>query len=205
VAKALKDNLTQDNYEAMRKHIFDRIHGGGEQMKNSFPNVLRRAIETKAWTRFSDVEGKPFTNLVDWLHYTIPNGASMGQGQHAITYEDALKLTEGVPDVHRVLAENAPNMGRGRPKKNGKMGADTHFLRGDKNNKTVATLSARLAQEKPRFYEGFLIGKYKSITAAAIAAGILKDDTNLRRAKSAYRMMTAAERTEFLHWIKCLQ
>jgi hypothetical protein len=30
-------------------------------------------------------------------------------------------------------------------------------------------------------------GDYKSITAAAIAAGLIKDDGNMRRTKSAYR------------------
>jgi hypothetical protein len=44
-----------------------------------------------------------------------------------------------------------------------------------------------LAQEKPKFYDAYLSGKYKTVTAAAIAAGILKNDINLRRAKSAYR------------------
>jgi hypothetical protein len=62
--------------------------------------------------------------LVEWLHYTFPYGVSMGRGRHAISYEDALKLTEGVPDFHRVLAENAPNLGRGGDRKSEKAKAD---------------------------------------------------------------------------------
>jgi hypothetical protein len=76
----------------------------------------------------------------------------MGQGQHAITSEEALKLTEGAPDVHRVLAENAPNRGRGgsgsnqhKKAENGKVPRGT-FARGGTHAKPV--LSARLAQEK---------------------------------------------------------
>jgi hypothetical protein len=45
-------------------------------------------------------------------------------------------------------------------------------------------------------------GDYKSVTAAAIAAGLLKNDVNLRRPKSACRKMTARERQEFLEWLK---
>jgi hypothetical protein len=188
----------------MRVQLFARIHRGGEHLKNDFPNLLRTVIETKAWTHFADFEGKPFTNLVDWLHYAIPRGASMGQGRHALTYEDALKLTEHVPDVHRVLAENAPGRGRGGDRKS-KMAMNqtvpTPFDR-QHRHKGTAVLSARLAQEKPKFYDAYLSGKYKSITAAAIAAGILKDDTNLRRAKSAYRKMTPQQRAEFLKWME---
>lgn len=109
--------LTRANFDAIRDHLFDRVHKNGEQLKNDFPNILRRAIEAEIWKQYVDAEGKPFDNLVDWLHYTFPNGASMGQGQHAISYEDALKLTEGAADVHRVLLEHTPRPKRGRPEK----------------------------------------------------------------------------------------
>jgi hypothetical protein len=55
----------------------------------------------------------------------------------------------------------------------------------------VWTFSARKA---------YLRGDYKTITAAATAAGLLKNNANIRRAKSACRNMTAAQRTEFRDW-----
>lgn len=194
--------LTRANYEAMRNHLFDRIHKNGEQLKNDFPNKLRTAIAAEAWKQFVDSEGKPFANLVDWLHYTFPNGVSMGQGKHSISYEEALKLTEGAPDVNRVLKEHAPRDKGGRPSNgSSKTPATTpRFSRDSHGSATV--LSVRLAQEKPKFYDAYLRGDYKSITAAATAAGILKDDLNLRRAKSAFRMMTPEQRKEFLDWMK---
>jgi hypothetical protein len=73
---------------------------------------------------------------------------------------------------------------------------------GRHGGKTKTILSVRLAQDKPKFYDAYLLGEYKSITAAATAAGILKDDVNLRRAKSAFRKMTAAQRKEFLAWVR---
>jgi len=45
-------------------------------------------------------------------------------------------------------------------------------------------LSVRLAQERPHYYERYLRGEYTSVTAAAIAAGLMKDDAHLRRAKA---------------------
>lgn len=104
-----RDELTQENYNAIRDHLFDCIHKTGEQVKNHFPNLLRAAIKAEAWKHFTDAEGKPFTNLVEWLHCTYPNGASLGQGKHALNYDETVKLTEGSSDVLRVLKHDAPS------------------------------------------------------------------------------------------------
>ena len=186
------------NYEAIRDHIFDRIHKTGEEVKNDFPNLLRGAIQTKAWKHFRDNDGKPFKNLVDWLTYSFPNGTSMGLGKNAITYDDAMKLTEGHPEVHKVLARNAPKAKAGR-KKNSNVDVAI-FPRKQSSSKNV--LSARLSQEFPEYYDAYLRGQYKTITEAATAAGLIKDDANLRRAKSAFRKMSPQERKEFQKWLR---
>jgi hypothetical protein len=192
--------LTRANYDAIRDHIFDCIHKTGEDAKNDFPNRLRRAIATEAWTQFVDAEGKPFTNLVDWLHYTFPNGAGMGQGQHAISYEDALKLTEGAKDVHRVLLENAPRRKHGGDRKSDQASL-TNFVPNRSGARKI-TLAIRLSQEKPKIFDAFKNGKYKTITEAATVAGFLKQNGRLRMAKSAFRNMSDDERAEFLKWLK---
>lgn len=194
--------LTRDNYNSIRDHIFDCIHKDGQNLKLDFPNVLRTAINAKIWKQFTHFDGKPFRNLVEWLHYQFPNGPSLGHGQHAITYDDALKLTEGAPDVHRILAENAPNNGSGRPAQ--KLLVDKQFSlrRGNNRSSCAVILSVRLAQEKPEYYEAYLRGDYKSITAASVAAGLIRNDANVRRTKSGYRKMTAKQREEFDAWAK---
>ena len=197
-----KRKLSQKNYEAIREHLFDRVHRTGEEVKNDFPNILRTAIETEAWKHFKDSEGKPFPNLVEWLHDASPTGIGMGAEANSITYEDALKLTEGHPEVHRALAKTAPKRKAGRKKKGAKIGASTPQLDRHGTTNTRPTLAAKLAQEHPKYYDAFMRGEYKSLTAAAIAAGLLKDDAHLRRAKSAYRKMTAAQRTEFANWLR---
>jgi hypothetical protein len=99
----------------------------------------------------------------------------MSQGKHANTYEEALKLTEGAPDVHRVLAQHAPNRGRGRPNKNTKMESrDSIFERRGNACKSKPVLSACLDQEYSAEYEGYLRGDYKSIRAAAGSASLVK-------------------------------
>lgn len=197
-----KRGLTEDNYQAIRLHLFDRVHKTGEVVKNDFPNILRTAIETQAWKHFHDSDGKPFKNLVDWLHDSSPQGIGMGLGKNAITYEDALKLTEGHPEVHRALAKTAPKKKPGRKKKGREIGESTPQLNRHGTRATKTTLSVRLAQEFPDFYDAYMRGEYKTVTAAAIAAGIIKDDANLRRAKSAYRKMSAAHRKDFADWLR---
>jgi hypothetical protein len=144
--------LTLANYEALLNHLFDRIHKAGEEIKNDFPNILRFAIEREAWKEFVRADGTRFENLVEWLEYQWPNGPSMGQGEHAITYEDALQLTEGAPEVHRILAENPPPTSKGgRPPKNREITrvSTPTFRRGGKLGKSATVLEIRLAKEKP--------------------------------------------------------
>ena len=194
-----KRKLTQANFDAIRDHLFDRIHKNGEQLKNDFPNILRRAIEAEIWKEYVDAEGKPFENIADWLHYTFPNGASMGQGQHALTYEEAIKLTEGASDVHRVLLESVPKGKRGPKPKEPK--ASTPLIPYSSGARKL-TRALRLSQDHPKVFADFQKEKYKSLTEAEVAAGIRKNDGNLSRAKSAVRKMTAEERAEFLKWLK---
>jgi hypothetical protein len=194
-----KNKLTRSNFDAIRDHLFDRIHKNGEQLKNDFPNILRRAIEAEIWTQYVDGTGQPFENIVDWLHYTFPNGASMGQGQHALTYEEAIKLTEGASDVHRVLLESVPKGKRGR--KPNELKASTPLIP-YRSGARKLTLALRLSQDEPKVFADFQKGKYKSLTEAAVAAGIRKNDGNLRRAKSSFRKMTVEQREEFLAWMK---
>lgn len=188
-----KKNLTTPNYAAIRDHIFDRIHKTGEQVKIHLPNLLRSAIESEAWKHFRDAEGKPFENLVDWLHSTYPNGVSMGQGKHAISYDEALKLTEAASDVHRILERDTPS--KQVREKNANSAPPRRYK---------PSLYVRVEQEDPETYQQYLFGKIRNITAAAKAAGIVKarPRQNLARAKSAFGKMTAVERAEFLQWLK---
>ncbi len=205
-----KQKLTHANYEAIRDHLYDRIHRTGEQIKNDFPNTLRVAIKNEAWKNFTDGEGKPFANLVDWLHYTFPNGVSMGNGEFSITYEQAIKLTEDVKvakDVHLVLLEHA-SKGKPGPKPKGENGelkvARPLIDRGNHGgSKTKVVLSARLAQEKPKFYDDYLTGKYKSVRAAAEAAGLVKPGHDpMMRVKAYWKKLTKEQRAEFMEWMK---
>jgi hypothetical protein len=196
-----KKQLTQANFDAIRNHLFDRIHKTGEQIKNDFPNLLRKAIETEAWQHFTDLEGKSFANLVDWLAYTFPNGASMGEGQNAITYDEALQLCAGHPEVTRVLAESAPKAKPGRKRRNAEIPTvrSEFFREGARKN----LLLVRLAQEKPDYYAKYERGEFGSLRAAAEAAGLIKRANDpLPRLKSFWKRASKKEKRAFLKWMQ---
>jgi hypothetical protein len=81
--------------------------------------------------------------------------------------------------VHRVLAENAPKGKAGRKGKGEISASMRQFSRCGGRKKTV--LSVRLAQEHPAFYDAYLRGDYKTVTAEATAAGICVDKMQLLR------------------------
>ena len=194
--------LTQQGFDAIRNQLFDRIHKTGEEMKNDFPNKLRRAIETEAWQHFSDAEGKPFENLVDWLAYTFPNGASMGEGRNAITYEEALQLCAGHPEVHRVLAGSAPKRKPGRKKDGDQLKPVRVLIDRGRSTSRSSLLLMRLANESPDIYQAYLRNEYKSVHAAAEAAGFVKRANDpLPRLKSFWKRASKRDRQAFRKWL----
>lgn len=197
------------NHEVIRERLFERVHKTGEQVKNDLPNILLVAIEARTWEQFLRADGSHFVNLVDWMHYDGPDGIALGCSDSVLTYEDVMKLCEGVPEVYRVLAEQAPNGGKGgRPGKHangseGKPAPRGAGLRcGGKAANRKTTLAARLAQEYPDFYQGYVVGRYRSIRAAAEAAGLVSPGHDpLMRLKSYWRKASAEQRDEFRRFI----
>jgi|HubBroStandDraft_6_1064221.scaffolds.fasta_scaffold569210_2 hypothetical protein len=191
--------LTQKNFEAMRDHLWNRIHRTGEEMKNDFPNLLRRAVETEAWSHFTNAEGKPYPGLVEWLHGGWPGGCMMGTGKDVLTIEEALKLTEGHPEVHRALTDNASKARVGKPK-----GPVALILKqlNHRCGRSAVVLGMRLREEHPDFYEKWERGEFKTLRAAAIAAGLVKSaNVPLPRLKYFWSKAGKKDREAFRKWM----
>ena len=62
-------------------------------------------------------------------------------------------------------------------------------------------LAARLKRDHPEIATQLAKGKFKSVRAAAVAAGIVKLNTHLDVAKRAWGKMAAEEQSQFLEWI----
>jgi len=62
-------------------------------------------------------------------------------------------------------------------------------------------LAARIARDRPDILEEMKAGKYRSVRAAAIDAGIIKVPTNIQNAQKAYLKLSKDERETFLIWV----
>lgn len=62
----------------------------------------------------------------------------------------------------------------------------------------------RLKNEFPKIYADLQHGKHKTITAAAIAAGLKKSRTRLHELKNAFSKASKLEQTAFLSWLASL-
>jgi len=62
-------------------------------------------------------------------------------------------------------------------------------------------LASRLKRDAPEIAKQLERGEFKSVRAAAKAAGIVKDKSQIEIAKSAWKRMNEVERNEFLSWI----
>ncbi len=88
-------------------------------------------------------------------------------------------------------------VGRGRPKD---VSCDyiTPISRG---STSAEYLASRIKRDAPEIAKRLERGEFKSIRAAAKAAGIVKDKSQIEIAKSALKRMNEAERNEFLSWV----
>lgn len=59
----------------------------------------------------------------------------------------------------------------------------------------------RLQHEHPSFYADLKAGKYRTVSEAALAAGLKQVRTRLHEMKNSWSKATAAEQVEFLRYL----
>lgn len=183
--------------------VFNRIHTTGEEIKNDLPNWLWRIIESEAWRDARDDEGKQFASVGEWLIARWPLGPAVGQGRFAIKYDELIVLCEDRPELKDMLVRYRP---KGKP--GPKAGGDSFHSNGIKTTvkpgNSRAYLEQRLQKDHPKIWSAYLKGEYRSARQAAMDAGIIQSESefSLRRAKSAWRKMSAEDRAKFRAWLK---
>ena len=70
-----------------------------------------------------------------------------------------------------------------------------------KQKRDNAYYEERLKNEFPLVYADLKAGKHKTITEAAVAAGLKKSRTRLHELKNAFGKASMAEQTAFLSWL----
>ena len=139
------------------------------------------------WKQLSRFKGRHFRSWKQYVEAPEPDGLGIPlesvQAILEIAQDDAL--------IGQVLGEWG-EYGKGRPKPN--RGVNHTSKRGTGNREYTIAL---LQRDAPEFLAAFNRGDFKSIHAAAIAAGIIEPPTQLELLQKAWAKATEAERAAF--------
>lgn len=190
--------------DGIHRHLQELVNGG-HSLVNVLPQLLGVVVENKVWKKRVRPDGRPFGSLAEYLLAHHPFGAGCESHRNALTYAQLMELCADFPKVRDILAREAPKGKRGGDRKSESSRSDhAEVLPLDRHGgNTVPVLSARLAQEHPEVWGAYLNGEYQTVTAAAIAAGLITNsNAPLKRLKENWRRASKAERKAFLEFIR---
>jgi len=152
-----------------------------------YPNSMRELVESmrehQGWKVLRRADGKIFRTFEEFCAHPQPHGLGKPWREIKPFVQAALGGNAAVVAAVTTRAEAAPTLSDagkkgGRPKKDDKPKPEK--ARDDGNGLTrrgngPEYLAARIARDAPQVLEEMKAGKFKSVRAAAKAAGIVKD------------------------------
>lgn len=194
------------NPDNLRDLIFKVTYHKAGQAKTELPGLIDEVLNRRLWEQYSDRDGQPFNNMIEWLTATHPPGCGMkwdtSDSLGSVSIAELMEFyTKSRPELQEAISAE---LKKAKPKHGGDRSKElrSSLKTGRAATHRASTLQLRLQTEKPQVWADYCAGRYDSITAAAIAAGIMTGATNLQRAQSAWRKMTAPERRKFLKWVE---
>jgi hypothetical protein len=186
---------------------------------HALPKSLIMAFEAASHTKDIDpATMQPYTSFHRWLWVMPPAGCGLCSysdiNLEAIIHilwrcrrnltakarapVDALieDLKAGIAPTHAEAAVPLAKPGGSR----GPEQADVVSL--TRHGNGAAYLSARIARDRPDVLARMKAGEFKSVRAAAVAAGIVRAKTPLDALHAAWRKATAAQRRQFLEAVR---
>lgn len=100
------------------------------------------------------------------------------------------------------IAGKLVNAGPGPLTKEEQSNGDIITINSTGKGNAAAYLTARLARDRPDILERFRAGDYKSVRAAAIAAGIIEPQTPLQQVQAGWRRATVEDRKKIVVWVQ---
>ena len=157
------------------------LYEGTENLFKVFPMAIKRIIKDRLWEGRTDKNGKPFASFEKFALAPLWHGLEIKSMSRLVEYvkEDV----EVVKLVEREMSEGSGPGGAHNPNGiGGKSGKtidcqnDNIILTKDKPKQGTSAeyLLRRLKRDAPEVADDYIEGKYKSVRAAAIAAGIIK-------------------------------
>jgi hypothetical protein len=143
-----------------------------------------------------DAEGRPFSMWGDYVQYPEPHGLGMRL--------DVVEAVLAEVDTQRLLGDVISAAERMREvSKLTDHGTNQHTREGHDNimssrqGTSAAYLAGRLKRDRPDIAAQVEQGKFRSIRAAALEAGIIKEPTPLQLLRRAWAKASPAERRQF--------
>jgi hypothetical protein len=214
--------VTAKKQPDLKELIGKTLQSAQQDMMLTLPDRLLLAFSKKLYQKDRDADGKPFASFYRWLWTMPPAGVGLQSYPH-IDVPIIIKMLEQTRDrkplasrttINALISDLTSGYGAsrgkgGRPKKEEKNRNGAVAVNGvssRKKSSSSTALAARLAESDDpkvkRAWEEHLAGK-RSVTGAAIACGLIKDNhTPLSRLKQYWRNATPQEREMFLEWAR---
>lgn len=192
--KKVDPKVTRDSTQKMVGHK-------AQETTLVLPNRLEYILEKKIWKDLERADGERFTSFSEFLTDNQPYGLGIGQYNHFFNLDQLQAICKNRRALSSALAQARPN---NRGKRNDLVYNVNQVNDKAKKGNSREYLLRRLEKEAPEIHERWIAGEFKSVRAAAIAAGIIKDDSHnaLRWLKSNWKKATKKQRDEFRKWLR---
>jgi hypothetical protein len=213
--------MSDKKLPGLKELVGKALSAAEQEMMLTLPGFLMTAFAGKVYERDTDPRtGKPFASLYRWLWVMPPPG--IGLCNHPYLGAEEIihimrRIHDGRPaddraDIAALIDDLVKGHGEkkrpGRKKKESENCGSTPAINGTVRHasKSPSSLAARMAESAdPRIraaWQGHLAGEYRSVTAAALACGMIEDaNAPLARLKQNWRKASAAERRAFRDFI----
>jgi hypothetical protein len=173
------------------------------------PRELESIFREELYKEWTTSTGKRFGSFSEALTARQPYGLGIGQYHGWLTAMQAHALCQGRKELQLAIrpavgSEVVDLPKNGRPKKGAE---NSDNVRVNAFGNSVEYLLAKLKRDAPAVFKEWQEGKHASVRRAAIAAGIIKVDSDksrcpVDRIKMYWKRTTASQRAELLLWMK---
>lgn len=174
-----------------------RLRYAFEQKKvdeDEFNSVLMELERYQAWDKVP--EGRPYGSPDAMLKAEIGLTRQEAAARVKALADEANPQMTG-DDLRRARAEGGKKGGRGKKSEKPSLFNKEGFY-----GTSSSYLTDRIATQAPHVLEGMKAGEYRSVRAAAIAAGIIKVPVPLEKIKKGWAKLSAEDRAAFLEWVQ---
>lgn len=173
---------------------------GINELTQVLPNILSEVVKRKAWKGREKKGGGTFSTFYEFATAPLWQGLGLTGEGRALKYEDAIRYCAVMhKKIANLLREQIPALA-----KQGGTGANQHASKGSDatsaKDRGATYLARRLKRDAPEIAAALARGEYRSARQAAIAAGIVKEPTPLKKTQLAFLKLDVASRQEFDLW-----